>query len=1626
MPVDNNRDNPGEDKRGAAQPAARARARRRFVTRRNAVLATIGLVCAGLALAFVALVGYRLGYVDRYIAGQIKDTLAKYGIRAEIKSSHTSLSPQTVELLGVELYDAKTGEQLGKIDRMLATVRIEDLYALRLRRDINLKDLQVEGLELWVKFDAEGNSNFRNIHIPPPEPNGRILFAYSAAHIELKNGLIHYGDALHRLSGDARNLHATIQPEDPNAPAGGRTAVVSFSVTNSTFSYDGRPVNNIDIEGRGRMNETRVEIQDLTLHSPIAEAHLQGVMDDWRALKYQLNVTSTVDLTQASDILQTGTTLRGAGNFVGTVTGDGEHYQIDGNIKSDALAADGVRLQALNVSAKGSGQGKSYDFNGRAVAQLLTAGDFQLSAVQITGGVMGTGSDFRWVGELRAAAEKSYGTTITGLILRDARAEYRDGVLTASAPQFSGSSLTSSTAKVQNGIQANDLRVKIEKGKTNATIATAKAGKIQSGETTINGVTAKAIDIKSDGNVTNVTVQQVQVGEANAFGAQTGSINIAGVRLAVRKGRVEGTTSDIEAGNVKLKDGSVENVKLARPAFTLEPSGRYRASADLSLGGGVLGKMKLGPAHASLVASSDQLQVNNFVAEALDGRASGNATISLKKNGASVLNADFNNFDVGGLIAILAGRAIPISSKATGTASLAFTGTDFANATGKVTAQLAGAAPAGTDVASLSGDLAITADHGLFQIQRANLQTAATTLTASGQFSIEQPASNLRVALSSTDASELQRLLISSGALSDMEEQFQTYGINLGGKLAFNGTLTGALKDPIVNGHAELGSLNINQRDLGSLTANISSTSTEMRVSEGQLAQTGGGGAQFSLVVPRAGENNASIDATLDRMNLGNLVVALPFSAETREQIGDTQGDVSGTIRITGMPNAMSGVADIRSTQGRLAGEPLQSLTAHATFSGSSVDVDRVDLDFNAGRISASGKYDIKTKAFDLTASGDRVQLQRLQAFANRPNLPQLAGTATIKNLRATGVGSDVTTYAISFDVESSDVTLNGKPAGTVAIVGRTESKQLSVTVTSTGLLGQQPQLIVARVDLSKEKLPATIESTMNGADITQLLRILVPGTDVTVNGRTSGTLKLAGDLLDEDGYPTIRGLVGNATFSEFTINIGEPNQQITLSAAEPIIVEVTPNEVIFHDSHLTGTQTNVTVGGAVATNAGGRNTLTINGRINLRILGLVSPDVFSSGIAELAVNVGGTYENQRVTGRASVAGATISVYLGDQRITLANLQGVVLFNAHQAQIEKLAGTLGGGNFTVSGGAQLDGFSFSQFLFNINGTNMTLSYPQDFRSTVDADLEVRGTPKVQFIRGDVRVRRSEYTKDIDLAELINQRPATSIEEGGEFTFAETARFDKLRVEGRNALIMRNNLGDLVASVSLQLDGPVKDPIIEGRITATRGTLNFRNNPYEITRGLMYFPARLGADPVLNIEAQSVIRGYRVTAMIEGPLSHPTTSVGAEPSLPQADVVSLILTGTLSQTDTSTSVLAQSGLGTAASLLTDALINAPISRATNKLFGLSRLEISPVITGTSSTPTARLTAARRITKDLTVTYSTNIASDPNQVLAVEYRVSNRLSFVAQYEQGSQRNLSTRNNNYSFEIRMRKRF
>jgi translocation and assembly module TamB len=1599
--------------------------RRRFLNQRNLFIATIAAAVGIVALILLVLIVYRLGYVDRYVAGQIKDTFAKYGIRAEIKEFHAGFPPQTVEISGVELYDAQTGDKLGKIDRLLATIRIEELYALKLQREINLKDLKIEGLEAWITFDEQGRSNFRNIHVPPPEPNKRILFAYSTAHVEIKNSVIHYGDVRHVISGEARNVNATVEPDDPNAPAASWMNKVTLGLSNSSFTYDGRAINNIGIEAHGRVNQTRAEIQELVLRSPVAEARLSGTMDDWRALRYQMNITSSVDLTQLSDVLQAGTTLRGTGNFAGVVTGDGDKYKIEGSINSDSLAADNLRLQGLSVTAKGSGQGKTYDINGKAVAALLTAGDFQLNNVQLVGGVMGTGADFRWVGDLRAAAERSYGTTIAGLILKDARAEMNNGVLTASSSQFSANSLAASGARA-NGITASDLRVRSENNVTTASVSKVKAGTIVGPSARVNGVTANNVDIVSRGGVTSVVVKELQVGSSSAGGAEIGSINIAGARLSVRNGRMEGSTADINAGTVKLADGQVENVKLAKPVFVVEPSGRYRASADLSIGGGVLGQMNVGQAQAQVVATNAELQFNNFTADIFKGRANGNARIAITKGGTSRIAATFDQVDVAGPLTAFAGAAVPLSGRATGNIALAFPGTDFKQASGTLTTNIAAEA-IGTQGETangrvpLSGVVSIRADRGMFNIDRVDLQTAATKLKATGQFSFSAD-SNLQVELNSSDATELQTVLISSGLLPEVEQQMETYGIALAGQLAFNGALRGKLGAPDIDGKVSLSTLLINGNDLGALSASLKMTNSEVRIDNGQLTEKDGGGMQFALVAPRGGKDNITLDATLDRMNAGNLLAALPLSKSTRAQLADTQADASGQIKITGIPNAMAGSAELRFGPGRLAGEPLESLIARATFAGSTVTIENVDARLTAGHIVASGTIDTTSKAFDFQGRAEGVQLSRLFALTNRPGLSTVTGTADFNaHISGNTSASDFSAYQITFDGVGKDVVINGRAAGTLALAGRTENKQLNITLT-TGLFGATPQVVAAKIDLGSEKLAANVETTLNNADLSGLLKMVLPQATVNISGLATGTLKASGNLLDEDGYFSTSGLQGEANFTSLSFRVAD----VQLNATSPLIVRFSPNELTFEKTQFTGPGTNIALGGALAIGPGGRQSMTADGQLNMRVLNGLSPDAFLSGTAEVAVRVSGSYERPRLNGTASVANSSLSLLIGNERWTISNVKALVRFTANQAQIDSMTGMLGGGHISATGGALLEGFTLARFLFNIHGENVSAPYPTNFRTTADLDLEIKGTAREQLVGGVVNVKRAEYTEDIELADLINFRQAQSIEEGSEVEITRAALFSDLRVEGRNSLVVRNNLADLVGSVSLQVNGPVKDPLVSGRITASSGTLNFRNDRYEITRALMDFPPQRQADPLINIQGQAEIRGYRVTVGLSGPLSQPQAVISSEPALPQADIVSLITTGQLATGDTSTSILSQSGLGTATSLLTDALINAPAQRATSKLFGLTRFEINPVIGGSGSTPAARLTVGKRINKDLSVTYSTNVASDPNQILALEYRLSDRMFIIAQYEQASTRRLTARNNNFNFEIRFRRRF
>ncbi|MFL6284812.1 MAG: hypothetical protein ACJ74Q_16845, partial [Pyrinomonadaceae bacterium] len=1354
---------------------------RRVVNRRTATWTAIVAAAAVIALAFIIFILFRTGQVDKFVARQIIDTLAKYNIRAEVGSFTSKLGPRTVEIRDLKLYNAVTGAQIGQIERIVATVRIEDLYALSLRRSVNLEKLTVEHPEIWVVYDAQGRSNFSELKIPPPDPNSRILFAYSTADVAVNNAVVHYDDRRYDISGEAKNVRVLVKPEDLNAPEASRANLIDLWATDSTFAFEGRPVNPVDVELHARANQTSADIREFILRSPVAEARMSGTLEDLRALRYRMKVNADVDLTQTSDVLQLDTTMRGAGRFEGTVSGEGDKYKVEGQIVSDALAADGVRLKALNVNATASGQGSSYEAQGRAVAELLTAGDFQLNLVQLAGNVRGTGTDFRWLGDLRAAAVRNGETSVAGLILKDAEAELSDGEMSGSAQTASASSIVSGATRV-GGAQASGVKfARGGDGRTHATISSARAGTIVSQGATVGGVQASGVDaiVNADSSA-NVTIGRILVGSINAAGTRTGSLNIAGVRLAVSSGgRVEGTSEDINAGTIAFttpalakggasQQGRVESVRLTRPRFTLEPGGRYRASADLSLGGGVLGTLNLGRARAAVVATNEQIQLNDFDADLFNGHARGSAIIATNSRAASSVRANFERVDVGGVAALISGNAVPLVGAATGTIDLRFPGTNFKAASGRLDASFDGAT--GRDESArtpLTGTLALTADRGLFEIQRANLRAGATELSATGRFSFGGD-SNLALNINSTDAAEFQSVVLSTGLFPRVEEKVRALDASLAGTLRFEGTVTGDLDAPVFNGHFDLGSLSARGRDLGALSADIASTADETRVNNGRLAEADGGGATFTAVIPRSGEN-ISFDATLENANAGAFVAALaPVGKSLNAESLAGLGAASGKISVTGYPNAMAGTADLRVAPGRIGTQPYDEIVARATFSGSSVTLDTFDARLGAGHINATGAIEIGEGAHGvpnvnvngLRVQGTNVQLALLTQLFGSAKSPALAGTADF-TATVNGNPLDPTTLKVELNAQGRDVTVNGQPAGELTLVGRITDEQKLVVDLTTGLLGK-PQVIHAVVDLAGDNLPVTVDTTLTGADLTPLFAAVLNRPDVQVTGTATGTLHAEGPLMNEDGEFTTANVVGRAEFTNLSVKLSD----VQLDAENPLVVTFKPNEVTFERTRFTGAGTNITFGGTAAIGAGGTQNLTVNGDLNMRVLSNAQRDLFLSGVARVGVHVGGTFESPQITGTASVAGASLALLVSDSRLTATEINGQIRFNSNQASIESLTGRLGGGRISVTGGALLSGFVPSQFRIVARGEGVTVpatafvpmpAFLGDLPTTADLNIEIQGRPEAQFIRGSINVRRMEVTRDIDLADLIDQR-----------------------------------------------------------------------------------------------------------------------------------------------------------------------------------------------------------------------------------------------------------------------------
>ena len=349
---------------------ATPRQRRRLLTLRNSMTAIVLVVLLGIVIFMLTTVLYRYEVFDPYIKAQFVAKMSNIGIEFDAEVFRVTINPLTLELKNVTFNDKLTGEKLFFIRDAQLVMTVKDLYSWQLSRDIVIDKTEINGAEVWVKFDENGRSNFANLHLVEEE-GSRVNFRYESARVSIQDSVVHFGDMPRKISGDAKNVLFFLEPENYDVPDEQRRYKFDLTSTDSNFVYDEKIVGNIDIRAAGVATRNGAEISEFKLTTPIGESTLVGTLTDWASPKYDLNIRSTINLTQAATLLPNGTAMTGIANFNGRVTGEGETYKIVGEADSQSLRAAGVYLQAVNINATVSGVSNSYDANGTAIASML-------------------------------------------------------------------------------------------------------------------------------------------------------------------------------------------------------------------------------------------------------------------------------------------------------------------------------------------------------------------------------------------------------------------------------------------------------------------------------------------------------------------------------------------------------------------------------------------------------------------------------------------------------------------------------------------------------------------------------------------------------------------------------------------------------------------------------------------------------------------------------------------------------------------------------------------------------------------------------------------------------------------------------------------------------------------------------------------------------------------------------------------------------------------------------------------------------------------------------------------------------------------------------------------------------
>ena len=911
-------------------------------------------------------------------------------------------------------------------------------------------------------------------------------------------------------------------------------------------------------------------------------------------------------------------------------------------------------------------------------------------------------------------------------------------------------------------------------------------------------------------------------------------------------------------------------------------------------------------------------------------------------------------------------------------------------------------ARAGVHVAPVEGQVPLEGQvtgewrqrEGTVRLESSHMTTASSRLTVEGVLG-----ERMTAALFSTNPRDLEP------ALGVLVGEPVSVPVDLqGGALQVEAVVEGSLISPEIAGTLRAERAMWEGVPLSGASARFRVSERSLQLDQINLSQNGGrltGRVSVDLQDWRVADD-AGIDVALEAQGLRLSDVGRQVRA------GFTlDGTVDLALQAAGTLDAPRGTLRWQGRQVNIAGERFAKLNGR--LQASSAEVLRIEgeLELDEAGVSVNAAYRHPRSDWRSGEASIQVRSRGFRLAQSEWLRERLAGADASVGLDADAVlairPGEVRLRHLAGVLALDGIRDGVRELGAFRAEAKTESE--TVRLAFTGRLHKTPLSGEASVQL-KGKYPGQGTLRLQDLPIETIADWVDGDAEPLVHGTLTAAIRWRGDLA-EPGKATAVVTIPSLVIAP-EADRREGSGDFTLRNAGAITMDVDASGLQVRNARLVGKDTSLTIAGLYAFTSRTPWDVSLSGSVNLGVLSNFEPDLQAGGMARISANLRGAANTPVITGRMDIQNG--SLYLRGLTNGIENANGTLYFDRDRASIEKLTAVTGGGTLALGGFVGFGGGEWS-YRLQAKAVGVRVRYPEGVSTTIDSDLNLTGSQNASLLSGLITVRRSGFSSRGDFASLIAGSgnpipvPATQNE------FLRNLQFD-LRVRtSPDATFQTDYTQDLQTEADLRVRGSLAKPVVLGSVNVNQGEINFFGNRYQISRGEILFFNTATIQPSINLDLETRIRGVVVYIGVSGPLTRLNVNYRSEPPLQSREILALLTVGR-APTATSTGLqqqglnpnAQQTGAGTnmlaeASNTLLGGALSASVSSRVEKFFGVSRIKIDPNVTGVENIPQARLTIEQSLSRDITLTFSSNLSRSSQQIIRLEWDLSRQWSAIA---------------------------